>query len=421
MNEVLNKPNQLISLKSRDKITAIQKKAYNIFLKNAQNIVKFQNEFDGVNFKINANELYEKSGILKKDDNYLKKEMENLMRIIVNVTSKDNKEDWEAFPLLRYIKKKGETYEYKLDETIIEALKNQSFFTPLNLLIIGSLSSQYSVIFYELAIRYKKYKIPKMTLDEVKELTGTRNQYKAIKDFRKRVLDIACEEISEKTDIILSYKTERLGRRVAYVDFKISKKNKKQLEYIESKEELKNIFEEPIADSIEDNLLSELEEREIKKVIYKIPFEVAKCLFEKYREKESFEFFIYCLEKTEKESIKNPLTYFEKIIEIDSVKSEFKIKKHNQELKKKEQLEKEEKTKKKEEVKVKDEQKINYLIEFIMSEKGETYNEHKKDVLFALIKGFVEDKKYIFKSEEEIPEEIIEKYIRISLKQDLMY
>jgi plasmid replication initiation protein len=115
-------------------------------------------------------------------------------------------------------------YEFELNNHIINSLKNQTFFAPLDLMIINSLASQYSIIFYELAIQYKKYKIPKMKTEEVRRITNTQDIYKQFYDFRKRVLDIACEEISEKTDIILTYKTEKIGRRIAFIDFEIEKK-----------------------------------------------------------------------------------------------------------------------------------------------------------------------------------------------------
>lgn len=54
-----------------------------------------------------------------------------------------------------------------------------------------------------------------------------------------------------------------------------------------------------------------------------------------------------------------------------------------------------------------------------MNEKGDLYKKHREDVISFLKKGFLEDKKYSFKSNKEIPEEIIEKYIILSLKTEL--
>jgi len=220
--EILNKPNELISIiSSAKKITLIQRKAYNSILKNAQNMLKFENHQSNM-FKIEANLLHKKSNLQINDYKYLKDEIERLMGIVVSVVDKENPKYWKAFNLLSYIELKDDGfYHYELNQFIIKSLKEQTFFTPLNLLVINSLSSQYSIIFYELAIRYNKFKIPKMSIKEVRQLTNTEDQYKAMKDFRKYVLDKACEEISKKTDIILTYETEKKGRRIAFIDFEI--------------------------------------------------------------------------------------------------------------------------------------------------------------------------------------------------------
>ncbi len=242
----LNKPNQLIALKSNQKITVLQKKSYNILLKNAQNQIKF-NEMkvskDGAyNFEIDCNELHEMAGIKKKDLIYIEKEIEDLMGIIATVRDKDNNKNWTKFSLLPKIEKTDNKYKYMLIGDIAKALDEQSFFTTLNLLTMKSLSSQYSVIFYELAVRYKKYKIPKMTIQEIREITQTTNLYPRIFDLKKYVLDFACDEISEKTDIVLDYETIKNGRNISHINFKIEKKE--HFETLEKTEEIEIIEEQ---------------------------------------------------------------------------------------------------------------------------------------------------------------------------------
>jgi len=225
-DEVLNKPNQLINLIPENDITITERKAYNIMLKNAQNKLKFD-QYQGNTFKISRYELHKKANLKNDDNKYIYNQLENLMRTVVRIfREKDNKKEWKkSFTLLSSIERTADDcYEFELNNHIINALKEQTFFTPLDLMIINSLSSQYEIIFYELAIEYKKYKIPKMSVEEVRKLTNTQNSYKQFYDFRKRVLDRACKEISEKTDIRLSYETEKQGRKIAYIDFQIEKK-----------------------------------------------------------------------------------------------------------------------------------------------------------------------------------------------------
>lgn len=354
------------------------------------------------------------------------------METTIKIKDKNNPKNWKAFTLLSYIEKKEDYYYYELNNFILTALKEQDFFTPLNLLTINSLTSHYSIILYEIAIRYHKVKIPRMTLEEIRELTNTEDKYKETKDFTKFVLDIACKEISEKTDINLTYTSKRTGRRISHIDFTIEKKSNflnknidnkiKTIEYAESKKELDLIFQESKEENFEldkEIFLDKKQEIELKRISKKIPYEVSKLLFEEYLSVENFEFLKFCLEKTEKESNKNPIAYFKTLVRTDSIKLEFSVELNKQELKEIEKQKKEAKLKQIEDNKINKKANVESLIKIIMNEKGELYKKHREDVISFLKKGFLEDKKYSFKSNEEIPEEIIEKYIILSLKTEL--
>jgi plasmid replication initiation protein len=399
--EKLNKPNELISIVTDKSISLTQRKAYNVFLKHAQNLLKFEDYKDNV-FKIECSLLHQNANINNKNLEYVyKEELENLMTTVVEIVDKDNPKNWKAFTLLSYIEKKDNYYYYELNQFIIHSLIEQNFFTPLNLIIINSLSSQYSIIFYELAIRYQKYKIPKMTVEEVRNITHTQKEYKRFYDLKKYVLDTACNEISEKTDIILSYTTEKKGRRISHIDFSI--KNKNNRFHIDGK----NIEE----------IFSIQEEEKIKNIAKKIPFETVKKLFEKNKN-ENFDYLLFCLEKTEERSFQNPVAYFEKMLKEAKMEFEtyMELKKIEEELeKKKDALEKI----RKDELKVK---KIEgeKKIKKIMEKKNKEYDKIRNEIIFALKRGFLENKDFFNKSEEEIPEEVIEKYIIQSLQHEYL-
>lgn len=245
--QILNKPNELISLLPRESISVIQQKSYNVFLVEAQTQVKFNNEekYTDINkgnkylFNITFKELVDMAGIDKKDYEYIKEELQKLMEIVVEVVDKENKNNWSLFHLLECVDKEEDMFEYSLNWRIVEALKNCDFFTKLDLQEISKLKCKYSVILYEMAIRYKKFKIPKMTIQEFRKRTNTEDTYDRIYDLKKHVLDKACKEITKKTDIKLSYDTEKRGRRIAYIDFYIE--NKAQIQSNKQVQELKEI------------------------------------------------------------------------------------------------------------------------------------------------------------------------------------
>ena len=51
-------------------------------------------------------------------------------------------------------------------------------------------------------------------------------EYKAMNDFKKRVLDLAVNEINEKTDLTVSYTQEKRGRTITGFKFTVRMKDK---------------------------------------------------------------------------------------------------------------------------------------------------------------------------------------------------
>ncbi len=190
--EILLKPNQLIGLKTDEIITVTQRKVYNVFLKAAQYEVKFgdlkEEEIDKNKtywFEIDYKVAHDIAGAENKNLKYIEQEMKKLIKILVEIKDK-KKDDWkDVFSLLPRIKKEDGKYKFMLIGDIVKALKEQNYFTHLDLIRMQDLSSQYSVIFYELAIKYKKVEIPKLSVKEIREMTNTQNKYSIITDLKK--------------------------------------------------------------------------------------------------------------------------------------------------------------------------------------------------------------------------------------------
>ena len=234
--EVLKKSNQLISVLPKESISLIQQKTFNVFLKIAQSeIMRNQKEYQDIVeeerylFRIPCNNLIKRAGLGEKNYKKIEKELKKLVQILVEVVEKENKDNWSAFSLLESVRKENNKFIFSLNWMIIKAIKEYNFFTKLDLIQISKLSSKYSVKLYELAKRYfeeqnQNIKIPKMTIKELRQRTGTLDKYKRTNDLLRFAIDPACEEISEKTDITLTYNKIKEGRRIAYIDFSVKKK-----------------------------------------------------------------------------------------------------------------------------------------------------------------------------------------------------
>lgn len=108
----------------------------------------------------------------------------------------------------------------------------EEFFTQYLLNQTASLNSVYSVRLYELLVQWKSSgKTPLFVLANFREQLGlSENDYERMFDFKKRVLDLAVNEINEKTDLTVSYTQEKKGRIVAGFKFTVKIKDKPKTE-----------------------------------------------------------------------------------------------------------------------------------------------------------------------------------------------
>ena len=104
----------------------------------------------------------------------------------------------------------------------------EDFFTSYLLEQTASMDSIYSVRLYELLVQWKAAKqTPMFELEKFRDQLGVEaSEYKAMCDFKKRVLQVAVEEINEKSDIKISYEQVKKGRSIAGFKFKVLVKDK---------------------------------------------------------------------------------------------------------------------------------------------------------------------------------------------------
>ena len=109
----------------------------------------------------------------------------------------------------------------------------KEFFTQYLLSQTAQLKSIYSSRLYELLIQWRNTgKTPLVTLEDLRARLGVdKEQYKLMSDFKKRVLDLAINDINEKTDIKATYEQHKQGRMITgfSFSFKHKKKNYHQL------------------------------------------------------------------------------------------------------------------------------------------------------------------------------------------------
>jgi plasmid replication initiation protein len=216
------------SIQISNKISALQRKSYNYMLKIAKNDLTKNRNLK--TFRVTAEELLVFFDMGKENHSYLKKELTVLSetKVVYNILEKNKKyKKWGSFHLIAGFEYDNGMIKYSFPHQIEEMILNPKMFGKINLVAIKGLRSRYSIAMYELAEDYLNAQIPKMTIEKFRELMGVKTgQYFNNKDLRKRVVEVAIEEInrSEIIAFTISYEFEKTGRKITHIKFIVHKK-----------------------------------------------------------------------------------------------------------------------------------------------------------------------------------------------------
>ena len=110
----------------------------------------------------------------------------------------------------------------------------EEFFTKYLLEQTATMTSNYSVRLYELLVQWKQAKkTPMFELQEFRGQLGVEdNEYKAMSNFKIRVLDLAVDEIKEKSDLNINYTQKKKGRKIVGFTFTVHEKPKAKTDVV---------------------------------------------------------------------------------------------------------------------------------------------------------------------------------------------
>jgi hypothetical protein len=95
-------------------------------------------------------------------------------------------------------------------------------FTRYKLEKIANMSSVYAIRLYELLIQWGSIGTREIELEWLKRTLMVDKEYTALKDFKKRVIDVAMSQVNEYSDLTVSYTQRKTGRVVTHLIFKFS-------------------------------------------------------------------------------------------------------------------------------------------------------------------------------------------------------
>jgi plasmid replication initiation protein len=229
----------------RMQASAVQPKQYN-------NAVTKSNVLIEANYKLSTLEqkiiLYLISQIHKDDDDFkmyrlpiqefsellgyrgspkyteLREITKNLMRKVLEIREGQKLKQMSWVSYVEYDGNSGYvslSFDPRLKPYLLQ-LKRE--FTTYRLKNVMELKSSYSIRMYELLKRWQYVGGFEIRLDELRMMVGAGNKYREYHNFKKRVLNPAQQEISEKTDIMFSYEEIREKRKVVSIRFHIKEK-----------------------------------------------------------------------------------------------------------------------------------------------------------------------------------------------------
>jgi hypothetical protein len=204
----------------RNRLSLLQRKVANVLLLNA-----YENLFDKDVHAISVRHLSEIVGFDSKDIDTLKKSLRRLAETAIEWNLLDNKgkDVWQVSTMLAEAEISDGECRYAYSRMLREKLYNPEVYARINLAIQRRFSSGHALALYENCARFRSTRSTGWwELVLFRKLMGIEdNEYQNFKDFNKRVVKPAIEQINTQSDISIKVEFKREKRRVVGLRFLI--------------------------------------------------------------------------------------------------------------------------------------------------------------------------------------------------------
>ena len=139
-------------------------------------------------------------------------------------TGKEDKIKTRWLSSVTYPKGGGSIYIQFAQKIVPYITRLETEFTPYRLEQVARMSSPYAIRMYELLIQWGSVGQREIELAWLRTILLLEDQYPSIKDFKKRVLDVALSQINEFSDLTADYTQRKAGRVVTHLIFTFSQK-----------------------------------------------------------------------------------------------------------------------------------------------------------------------------------------------------
>ena len=155
-------------------------------------------------------------------------------------------EDLNWTSKVKYHKKEGQIGIHFGHHAIPYISNLSKSFTSYRLNNIVNMTSVYSIRLYEMLLQWRKIGKVTFTMESFREALGIeKSEYKRMFDFKRKVLNLAVNQINENTDINCNYLEVKKGRKITALEFHFGKYQATQMELEETIKEIQALKGRP--------------------------------------------------------------------------------------------------------------------------------------------------------------------------------
>ena len=229
-NNNLELKKHVAAIHSSSQMSLIQRKIANALLFNAYNELQEQEEHT-----ISIRELTSLIGYKSNDIQTIKKSLIGLLSTVLEWnlldSSLDEGETWNASSIIADANIDGSLCTYSYSKRMKELLYIPAMYGRLNMKLQSKFKSTYGLALYENIIRYQNLPCtPWFQLETFRRLMGVpSDKYLIFRDFKKRVIESAREEVNSICSIELAVEYKRRCRNILAIRFAKLKRAKNEI------------------------------------------------------------------------------------------------------------------------------------------------------------------------------------------------
>jgi plasmid replication initiation protein len=211
------------AIHSSNKLSLVQRKIANALLFNAYDELLAKEEH-----QIHIRTLCNLIGYDSNDYKTIKKALVNLLSTVIEWNLVDgNKLDkegvWNASSIIADASIDGAVCTYSYSNKMKKLLYTPELYGRLNMVVQAKFQSSYGLALYENCVRYQNIEqTPWFDIAQFRKLMGIEDgKYAIFRDFKRRVLDKAIEEVNKYSNLYVTPKVQKQGRQVVAIQFVI--------------------------------------------------------------------------------------------------------------------------------------------------------------------------------------------------------